>query len=194
MGVLYGRRRAPRSNGAARACCQHGTTASSPSGAAEPHPTVVASNASEFPPQLVPDAGVAHPKAHAVEQTRGTVYVGGRFDRVSQGGHIYERRNLLAFGASTGALTNVQTRLDDGFWDIAAEGFSVYVGGSFRTAYRVERRGLVKLDASTGRVIRSTNKRLLPTQPRRLHETATGPRAARLGCRHDEVPAGLRVG
>jgi hypothetical protein len=118
------------------------------------HSGVVSDNPANFTPNVEGDAVVAKPAVHALEQLGGTVYAGGKFHSVANADRttIQTRRNIMAFSATTGALTSFAPELDGTVWAIEASGSSLYVGGDFKTVNGVTRKKLVKLDATTGQV------------------------------------------
>jgi hypothetical protein len=123
-----------------------------PGGAAVPHPDVVLDEAADDTPELVPSGPVDRPRADALAQRGDTVYVGGWFERVSHGGSTYNRTNIVAFDADTGAVRSFAPALDGRVWALAAAGGSIYIGGEFTTVNGVARAKLVKVDATTGAV------------------------------------------
>ena len=114
------------------------------------HPRVVNDNPANFTPN-VEGSGAA---VHALHQVSSTMYAGGTFATVSNAARTttYQRTNLMSFDATTGALTSFSPNINGAVWAIASSGSSLYVGGYFTTVNGVQRRGLVKLDATTGAV------------------------------------------
>ncbi|MBA2444747.1 MAG: delta-60 repeat domain-containing protein [Nocardioidaceae bacterium] len=116
-------------------------------------PTVVSEAAVAYTPHLMADAAVSHPLALAIENSRQTMYVGGKFQSVenAERTETYLRQNIMAFDANTGLLSpTFAPDLDGTVFAILGIGDSVYVGGEFRTVDGVARPRLVKLDATTG--------------------------------------------
>ena len=118
------------------------------------HGAVVKSNPANFTPNVEADGAVSRPAVHALKQLGDTMYAGGEFRTVTNSSRTtsYQRNNLMGFSATTGAMTPFAPVLDGTVWAIEATGSSVYVGGDFRTVNGVARRGLVKLDATTGQI------------------------------------------
>src|SRR5829696_7425329 len=130
-------------------------------GASVAHSTVVSANPANFTPNVEADANVSKPAVHALEQAGGTVYAGGDFRTVTNSSRTttYQRNNLMAFSATTGAMNNLSPVLNGTVWAIEVSGPSLFVGGDFTTVNGVARRGLVKLDSTTGQV----DKTIQPT-------------------------------
>ncbi len=92
---------------------------------------------------------------HAVLKVGNTVYVGGSFTRATSpsGAQSANRFNLAAFDASTGALISSFVADTDGrVHDLATDGSSLYVAGSFSNINGQQRRRLAMLDLNTGAV------------------------------------------
>jgi hypothetical protein len=117
-------------------------------------PAVVSTNPVNFTPNLEDDGVVKNAAAYAVAQLGDTMYLGGAFHKVTNSSRTvtYARSNLLAFSASTGAVAPMAPTFDGPVWALLVNGSSLYVGGAFRQVNGVARRGLVKLDASTGAI------------------------------------------
>jgi hypothetical protein len=122
--------------------------------AAISQPAVVSANPVNFTPNLEDDGVVKNAAAYAVAQLGDTMYVGGAFHKVTNSSRTvtYARSNFLAFSASTGAVAPLAPTFDGPVWALRVNGSSLYVGGAFRQVNGVARRGLVKLDASTGAI------------------------------------------
>jgi hypothetical protein len=60
-----------------------------PTSAAQSHPTVVDDDPANDTPQLVPTGAVGQPRTDALAELDGTVFAGGWFESVSQGGTTY---------------------------------------------------------------------------------------------------------
>jgi hypothetical protein len=124
----------------------------SPADAGEQHPAVVDDDAADPTPQLVATGGIDQPRTDALTQLGDTVYAGGWFERVSQGGSTYTRENVVAFDAESGAVRSFAPNVDGRVGALAAAGDSIYIGGKFSTVNGVARANLVKVDAVTGAV------------------------------------------
>jgi hypothetical protein len=131
-----------------------------PASAAQSHPAVVDDDPANYTPQLVPTGAVGQPRTDALAELDGTVFAGGWFESVSQGGTTYDRTNLVAFDASTGAVRSFAPDIDGRVWALAAHGDSVYIGGKFGTVNGLSRPNLVKVDATTGAVDTAFRARL----------------------------------
>ncbi|HET7327542.1 MAG TPA: hypothetical protein VFJ14_09685 [Nocardioidaceae bacterium] len=123
-------------------------------------PTVVSADPVNYTPNVVDDDVVAHTSVDALTQLGSTIYAGGRFHSVERAGATYTRNNLMSFDASTGKMTSFAPNLDGKVFALLATGDSLYVGGYFKTVGGVARRGLAKLDATTGALDTSFNARL----------------------------------
>ena len=126
-----------------------------PGTAAERHAAVVREAPSGQTPHLAPTDGVAHPAVYALEQSDRTMYVGGKFGALQdpERTRTFARRSLAAFSVETGAVDGrFLPRVDGEVWAVRRLGPSLYVGGTFRTVDGVARRGVAKLNATTGRL------------------------------------------
>jgi hypothetical protein len=90
------------------------------------------------------------------------MYAGGTFRVVKNAARTatYTRYNIMAFNATNGALTSFAPNLNGPVWSIATTGTSVYAAGEFTTVNGVARRGIVKLNATTGAVDTAFNAAL----------------------------------
>ena len=118
------------------------------------HSTVVQANPANFTPNVEADGVVAKPAVHALKQLGDTMYAGGEFRTVTNAAKTtsYQRNNIMSFSATTGAMTTFAPVLNGTVWAVEANGSSLYVGGDFTTVNGVARRGLVKVNATTGQV------------------------------------------
>ena len=118
------------------------------------HPTVVSESPASWTPHIEDGDGVSNAAVYAVEQLAGTMYMGGNFQVVANSARTqtFSRSNIVAFDASSGAIASFNPQFNGAVWAIEAVGSSVYVGGEFTSVNGVARRGLVKLDATTGAI------------------------------------------
>ena len=119
------------------------------------HPSVVKEDPANFTPNLQDDAVVANAATYAFSQSGSMMYTGGEFRTVRNAARTvtYTRYNIMAFNATTGAMsTTFVPNINGPVWEIATSGTAVYVGGQFTTVNGVARRGVVKLDGTTGAV------------------------------------------
>ncbi len=115
--------------------------------------TLVSTNPVNYTPQLASDGIITHPAAYALEQAGSTMYVGGQFGAVLAGGSTVVRNNVVAFDATTGALSTTFAPVVNGnVWAIRASGTAVYIAGEFTSVNGVARRGAAKLNAADGRL------------------------------------------
>jgi Domain of unknown function (DUF5122) beta-propeller len=115
---------------------------------------VVSTNPVNYTPNVEDDANVKNAAVHAIAQVGDTMFAGGQFRKVTNSSRTvtYTRFNLVAFSASTGAVHPMAPQFNGTVWALRASGSSVYVGGAFTQVNGVARRGLAKLDATTGAV------------------------------------------
>jgi hypothetical protein len=125
----------------------------SPATAGVAHPAQVSTNPAGFTPD-VNDGAV-----QKVLQVGSILYAGGYFTSVTKGATV-ARQNLFSFNASTGAVQAFAPRTDGPVWALASDGRSLYVGGDFTSVNGVARRGLAKLNLTTGAVDPNFNARL----------------------------------
>ncbi len=127
------------------------------------HPSVVSEDPSDVTPHLYNDGSSAvAPRVYALAQrlgpTRatggGTVYAGGDFSAVTDALQTvrYRRDNLMAFDATTGAISAFAPRFNGPVWAVRATRSALFVGGAFTRVNGAPHTGLVKMDATTGAV------------------------------------------
>ena len=128
----------------------------SPASAGINQGTLVSTNPANFTPN-VNDGAV-----YGIAQVGGTMFVGGDFTKVTPaaGGTAVTRRGLVAFNASTGALSSIAPVFNGAVDDLVSDGTSIYAAGTFSTVAGVARRGVVKLNGSTGAVDTTFNAHL----------------------------------
>ncbi|MGI9608786.1 MAG: hypothetical protein ACR2NL_00685, partial [Acidimicrobiia bacterium] len=104
---------------------------------------------------LAPDSPRIRTEVWAIEQIGDRIYVGGRFQEVTDGAVSIDQPYLAAFHESTGQYINTFTPdLDGVVHDLAAspDGTKLFVGGEFTTVNGQAIDALVALDATTGAV------------------------------------------
>jgi len=113
-------------------------------------PAVVSANPANFTPNVASGA------VYKFVQIGGTMYAGGTFSSVSSApgvpGGTVTRSNLVAFNATTGVITGFAPSINGEVWGLASDGTSLWVGGTFTSVNGVARRGLAKLNPTTGAV------------------------------------------
>lgn len=126
------------------------------------HPRIVSADPANFTPNVEDDGVVGHTSVDALAQIGDTMYAGGLFHRVDNAARTtsYTRQNLMSFSATTGALTSFAPAVDGKVFALAATDTALYVGGYFTTVNGVARRGVAKLDPTTGAVDPAFNARL----------------------------------
>ena len=121
---------------------------------------VVSTNPVNYTPNIT--NGAAYKSAEA----NGMLYVGGSFTSVTAAAGTtptgtFTRNHILAFNAATGSIsTSFAPNVNGDVWAIVPSGTSLYIGGSFSSVNGVARRGLAKVDATTGAVDTSFNAAL----------------------------------
>jgi hypothetical protein len=101
-----------------------------------------------------------------VAEVNGTLYAGGSFTTVTAAvgttpAGTVTRNRMVAFNAANGNIsTTFAPTFNGDVWAIVSSGTSLYVGGNFSTVNGVARRGLVKIDATTGAVDPAFNANL----------------------------------
>ena len=134
-------------------------------------PRVVSANPANYTPNVEDDAVVGQTSVDAFAQLGDTMFAGGTFNRVenSAGTTAYTRQHLFSFSATTGAVSSFAPALNGRVFALLATGDALYVGGFFSSVNGVARRGLVKLNPTTGAVDTAFNARLNgPVQELRL--------------------------
>jgi hypothetical protein len=105
---------------------------------------------------VVRTTAVPQPHVDALADVGSTMFAGGRFDNVTQGGKTYPRANLMAFDKTSGKLSSTFDAAIAGgqVWAMAADPStnSIYVGGDFKTVNGEARPVLAKLNATTGQL------------------------------------------
>jgi len=114
------------------------------------HPDVVSTNPANFTPHVV-DGNV-----NAFAQIGTTMYAGGVIGTVRNSSQTttYSRTNLMAFSATTGAVSSWAPAANGEVWALApsADGKSLYIGGSFTTIGGLARRGIARYDLVNNQV------------------------------------------
>jgi hypothetical protein len=108
---------------------------------------------------------VASGAVYKFVQAGGTMYAGGAFSSVSTApgvspGGTFTRNNIVAFDPASGVIRPFAPNVAGEVWALAANGSSLYVGGTFTTVNGVARRGIAKLDQVTGAVDTAFNANL----------------------------------
>jgi hypothetical protein len=121
---------------------------------------VVSTNPANYTPNIT--NGAAYKSAEA----NGMLYVGGSFTSVSAAAGTspagtFSRNHIFAFNAATGSIsTSFAPSVNGDVWAIVSSGTSLYIGGSFTSVNGVARRGLAKINATTGAVDTAFNASL----------------------------------
>jgi hypothetical protein len=95
-------------------------------------------------------------------QVGSTMFVGGKFSALRNAARTqsYPRTHLGSFNATTGQVLPFSPKLDGQVWALASDGVGLYVGGEFKNADGLPRRGLVRYVIATGKVDPSFNAKL----------------------------------
>jgi hypothetical protein len=124
---------------------------------------VVSTNPVNYTPNI--NNGAAYKSA----EFNGLLYVGGSFTSVTAAAGTtpqgtFTRNRMLAFNAATGAISAFAPNFNGEVWaispSVSTTGSWLYVGGKFSSVNGVSRRGLVKINATTGAVDTSFNANL----------------------------------
>jgi hypothetical protein len=128
---------------------------------ADASPIPLAGIVSENPADFTPRITVGNAPFAAVPLGT-SMYVGGAFTQVQNANRTQTlaRKNLFAFNMTTGAVGPISITVDGDVLALATDGTSLYVGGKFSNVNGVARRGLVKLNPTTGAVDTAFNARL----------------------------------
>ena len=124
--------------------------------------SVVLENPADYTPVLVPTSTVDRPRVDAIAQLGSTMYAGGVFTQVKEaGGATFNRKNMMAFDAATGAISqSFATPVSGNVLAVEAGNGSLYVGGTFGNIGGVVRGGVAKINPVTGAVDTAFNARL----------------------------------
>ena len=118
-----------------------------PVGAQIAHPSVVSANPANWTPKL-PNLAT-NTATYAFAQIGSTMYAAGQFTSVNG----VARTNIVAFNATTGALTSFKPNVNGAVWGLApSPDGKLFVGGHFTSINGVSRRGVAKIDPVTGAV------------------------------------------
>ena len=121
--------------------------------------TVVSANPANFTPNVASGA------VYKFVQVGGTMYAGGAFSSVStpagvSPGGTFARSNIVAFNAATGVISSFAPSVNGEVWALASDGTSLWIGGTFTSVNGTARRGVAKLNPSTGAVDTAFNANL----------------------------------
>jgi len=133
---------------------------STPAFGAVAHTSVVSADPANFTPHV--DGGVARPAVQALAQRGRTIFAGGAFSVASNAdqSRSVSRDNLMSFDATTGAIRRLAPNVEGAVFALQPAGRWLYVGGDFATVNGVQRRGIARINATTGAVDTRFNARL----------------------------------
>lgn len=117
--------------------------------------TVVSSDPADWTPRVLGGTG-SYRAVYQLAQVGDTMFVGGNFTTVQTADRsaTFRRKSLFSFSATTGAINPLSVSTNGNVWAIAYHRGSLYVGGTFSVFNGVSRRGLVKINPTTGVVDR----------------------------------------
>jgi hypothetical protein len=121
---------------------------------------VVSADPANFTPNVASGA------VYKFVQLGSTMYAGGTFSSVSTApgvpGGTFSRINIVAFNAANGQITPFAPTINGEVWALVVDSVtnSLWVGGTFTTVNGVARRGLAKLNPTTGAVDTAFNANL----------------------------------
>ena len=117
--------------------------------------TVVSSDPADWTPRVLGAAG-SYRAVYKLAQVGDTMFAGGNFSTVQTADRsaTFHRKSLFSFSATTGAIEPLAVSTNGNVWAIAYHRGSLYVGGTFSVFNGVSRRGLVKINPTTGAVDR----------------------------------------
>ena len=123
--------------------------------------TIVSTNPVNYTPNINQGA------VYKMAEVNGILYAGGEFSSVTPApgvpGGTVNRSNIVAFNAATGVIQSFAPSINGQVWAIVASGGSLYVGGTFSSVNGIARRGLAKLNPTTGAVDTAFNAGLNST-------------------------------
>ncbi|QZY29809.1 delta-60 repeat domain-containing protein [Nocardioides coralli] len=128
-------------------------TSTPAAGSDHAHGGVVSETAERWVPMIATTPGAAKPVAYGIGEAGDQMVVGGRFQTVENGTRTtqYNRRNVFAFDADTGAVsTGFRPDVNGPVWSIVSDGTWVWIGGGFTTVNGQPRAAVAKLDLATG--------------------------------------------
>jgi hypothetical protein len=113
--------------------------------------TVVSANPADWTPRVISSPG-RYTAVYEIHRVGDTMFAGGNFTTVQPADRsaTYHRKSLFSFSATTGAIHPLSVRMNGNVWAIAYSRGSLYVGGTFSNFNGTPRRGLVKINATTG--------------------------------------------
>src|SRR5262245_36915878 len=118
------------------------------------HSSVVEADPSNFTPHLAEDNTGTRPRVLALGEIGDTMYAGGMFQNIQDRRRqsTVQRENLFSFDISTGDISSFAPNVNGAVWSIVTTNNAVYIGGDFTSVNGVARRGLAKLNPTTGAV------------------------------------------
>ncbi len=116
-----------------------------------PQPRVVSADPAGYTPHVLDG------QVKSIVQVGSTILLGGAFTQVSSadGNTVYNRANIVAFNATTGAVSTTFNPQIDGEVTtllVAPDGASVYAGGFFNTVNGTPSKSLAKISLATGQL------------------------------------------
>jgi hypothetical protein len=149
-----------------------GMVQAGPASAGPAIPTMPKLSPVDYTPRVVDDSVVTEAGVRELIQIGSTMYAGGHFHSVLNAARTstYTRTNLVAFSATSGALTSWAPSVNGAVYamEASADGRYLYVGGDFTTFAGVSVNHLVKYDLVNLRV--DTTFRFAPAASGRVSD------------------------
>ena len=116
------------------------------------HTSVASEDPVAWTPNLLSTPAVDRPVAYSITQAGDLMVVGGNFRAVENSSRTtsYDRTNVFAFDADTGAVSGFAPSVDGQVWSVLGDGDNVYIGGEFRNVNGQPRTAIAKLNVTTG--------------------------------------------
>lgn len=114
--------------------------------------SVVSADPADHTPRVIANTAGVKNAVYKMTKVGGSMFAGGEFTQVMTADHAttYDRSNLFSFNPNTGAVNPLSVSMNGAVYAIASDGTSLYVGGTFTTVNGLARRGIVKMDRTTG--------------------------------------------
>lgn len=118
---------------------------------------MVSEDPADVTPNVLPDSVVTEPAVLALGHLAHTIYAGGSFHTVAtaDGTKSLTRHNIVAFDAATGAIRGFAPHVNGTVWAVQPYRKAIFLGGEFTTVNGVAHRAIVKVNATTGQVLRT---------------------------------------
>lgn len=123
---------------------------------------LVSADPADHTPRVIANTAGLKIAVYKTAKVRAAMYSGGEFTQVQSADRstTYDRANLFSFNPNTGAVNPLSVSMNGAVYAIASDGKSLYVGGTFTTVNGLARRGIVKMNRTTGVVDQRFNAHL----------------------------------